>query len=241
MAKKKLSAKQRELRRVRQLISRAEKRGYRWVPEFKEELSSLSWQKLRTYTPEKLYQKATALSETGKVIAGTERRKEERSQASLKAAETVRTRKFYETPEGKELQRQQQRETLEYQLFEQERRLRDSRDLALAQEFARGEMLYNQLDTLILSQPGQGSQYLSNLLKSEVSRYGQNAVNMALANLDYDTIYRAEQVAYYEGTKGEMHSALVNLADAIKGTIATLSERKELGDIMDSMTDFSEL
>lgn len=241
MAKKKQSAKQRELRRVRSLISRAEKRGYRWLPEFKQELSALSWQKLRTFTPEKLYEKATALSETGKIVAGTERRKEERSQASLKAAETVRTRKFYETPEGKELQRQQLRESLEYQLFEQERRLRDSREQALAQEFERGEMLYDQLDSLILSQPGQGSQYLSNLLKSEVSRYGQNAVNRALANLDYDIIYKAEQVAYYEGSKGEMHSALVNLADAIKGTIATLSERKELGDVMDSMTDFSEL
>ena len=241
MAKKKLSAKQRELRRVRQLISRAEKRGYRWVPEFKEELSSLSWQKLRTYTPEKLYQKATALSETGKVIVGTERRKEERYQASLKAAETVRTRKFYETPEGKELQRQQQIETLEYQNFKKARRLKDSLDKEIVEQFDRGKMMYNELKDLILAQPGQGSEYLNKLLNAENKKYGPTAVLMALANIGYDTIYKAQQVAYYEGTKGEMHSALFNLADAIKGTIATLSERKEIADIMDSMTDFSEL
>ena len=86
--------KRQQLKRIRQFISRAEKRGYRFDSEFKEQLTGLSTQKLKNLTPKKLYEKSQAISEeTGKVITGTERRKEERKEVAQKAQETRRRHK----------------------------------------------------------------------------------------------------------------------------------------------------
>lgn len=224
MAKKKLSAKQRELRRVRQLMSRASHRGFRWDDEFKSSLSSLSWQKLRTFTPEKLYERATALSDTGEIVSGTKRRKEERSEVSRKAA---KTRKFKQTNAGKLLDEQLNNNYgYEYDYDDYE-------------SVSEGDLIYNNFEELISSQPGQGSIHLENLFKSEIKKYGKEAVLRSLSEIDYDTIYKAQQVAYYEGQKGEMHSALKALADALNATIPTLHERKQLGEVMDSMMDMN--
>ncbi len=95
MAKRKQTPKKRQqLSRIRRLISRAEKRGFRFSKELKEGLAGMSTQKLKGLTPEKLYKQATAISEvTGKRVSGTERRKEQRREAAKKAAETRRFRK----------------------------------------------------------------------------------------------------------------------------------------------------
>ena len=86
--------KRQQLARVRRLISRAEKRGFRFSAELKEGLAGMPTQKLKGLTPEKLYKQATAISEvTGKRVSGTERRKEQRKEAAKKAAETRRFRK----------------------------------------------------------------------------------------------------------------------------------------------------
>ena len=94
--KKQTTAHAKQLKRVRQFISRAEKRGYRFSDELKNSLKEASTQKLKSYTPKKLYTLATALSETGEVIIGTEARKQERSASAKKSAETRRKRKQQE-------------------------------------------------------------------------------------------------------------------------------------------------
>ena len=82
-----------QLNRVRSLIRRAEKRGYVFPEALKNELASYHTNRLRAMTPEKLYGMATAISEsTGKIVSGTERRKEEAAEASRKSAETRRRR-----------------------------------------------------------------------------------------------------------------------------------------------------
>ena len=48
------SKKRQQLKRIRQFISRAEKRGYRFDAEFKNQLTGLSTQKLKNLTPKKL-------------------------------------------------------------------------------------------------------------------------------------------------------------------------------------------
>lgn len=82
-----------QLKRVRNIIYAAEKRGYRFDSSFKSELYSYSTQKLKGLTPEKLYKRATALSEDGHVISGTARRKEELSLSRKKGAQTRRRKK----------------------------------------------------------------------------------------------------------------------------------------------------
>lgn len=235
---KKMSAKQRELRRVKQLIYRAEKRGYRWDSEFKKSLSEKSWQKLRTLTPQKLYEQATSLSERGDIITGTQRRAEERSERARKAAQTVKRRKFESTQEGKELQRQLEAETRERRLFERAREIQDAIDYKRAQQFDQGQLIYDELRRLIDTQPGKGAEYLNNMLKSEVHQYGERGVIRALSEIPTDVIYKAQQVAYYEGSAGEHHQAIKALADAIKGTVPTLVQAKTLGEIMDEITSF---
>ena len=94
MARKKVKGVQRQLARIGKQIKRMESRGYRLPGElssanYRKTLAGLSWQKLRgAFSSEKLYEKATALSESGKIVSGKERRTEESKEAARKAAET---------------------------------------------------------------------------------------------------------------------------------------------------------
>lgn len=88
---KKPTATQRERKRVRQFISRAEKRGYFFDEEFKASLKSAKYQTLKSYTPEKLYKKAeylilrnTEQYGAGEIISGTAGRRLERKIATEK-------------------------------------------------------------------------------------------------------------------------------------------------------------
>lgn len=81
-----------ERRRVKQFIRRAEKRGFTFsstvVPDLPKKITEQTlsrWQKL---TPSELYKKAVYTSPTGTTIKGLERRKQERKEASIKAAKT---------------------------------------------------------------------------------------------------------------------------------------------------------
>ena len=47
--------KSQQLKRIRRFISRAEKRGYRFDTDFKNQLTELSTQKLKNLTPKKVY------------------------------------------------------------------------------------------------------------------------------------------------------------------------------------------
>ena len=91
------SKKKQQLKRVRLFIRRAEKRGYEFPEELKTNLTSLSTQKLKALTPEKLY-KQSINKRYGKELTGTEARAIERSLAGKKGAETRRKRKKKEEP-----------------------------------------------------------------------------------------------------------------------------------------------
>lgn len=86
-------------RRIQSFLRKAEKRGYRFnsgvLPKIPNRITRASVRRLAKLTPEELYKKATALSESGKVITGTQRRKEEKKIAAQKAAGTKRRRKSY--------------------------------------------------------------------------------------------------------------------------------------------------
>lgn len=84
--------KKQQLKRIRSFIRRTEKRGYEYPEELKSNLTSLSTQKLRSLTPEKLY-KQSVNKRFGKELTGTEARAIERSLAAKKGAETKRERR----------------------------------------------------------------------------------------------------------------------------------------------------
>lgn len=97
MAKRKLGKLQteynKELNRVRRFINRASKRGYRFegVPGFSdrpEKITRKAINQLASLNQYNLYKYATAISDTGSIVSGTERRKEERRESARKGQET---------------------------------------------------------------------------------------------------------------------------------------------------------
>lgn len=103
MAKKKIqTANQRayskQVKRIKQFIRRAEKRGYHFaddvLPQQPKRITQASIRKLQNLTPEKLYQKAVYGGEStgGEIVKGTEGVKLERSLRAQKAAQTRKYR-----------------------------------------------------------------------------------------------------------------------------------------------------
>lgn len=86
-----------QIRRVKQFIRRAEKRGYQFdedvIPQRPKRITQASVRKLAKLTPEKLYQKAEygGLASYGEVVTGV---KGVRLERSLRGKKTAETRKY---------------------------------------------------------------------------------------------------------------------------------------------------
>lgn len=83
-----------ELRRIKQFIRRASKRGFFWdkspIPNQPKKITSKSVERLRKITPDVLYKKGEyVVQETGELIPATKGRKLERKRAIEKAKETT--------------------------------------------------------------------------------------------------------------------------------------------------------
>lgn len=235
MARKRMSDKRRkQLKRIRQFISRAEKRGYRFPEGFKESLPSLSTQKLKSFTAEKLYKNvATAISEkTGKIVKGSERRAEERSEAALKSARTRIEGKFAESIEGKLLQ--EQFEELDVPVHNPN----DDINFLTSELISAGSVIMSNIYELIETFPSAGSEELRRMLNEELNTYGYDKVLFGLASAPQEAIKAVSEIVYYPSggtTSAEAHRAFSKLGDIIKGTVRTSEEAKRLGDILDSM------
>lgn len=87
-----------QVKRIKQFISRAEKRGYQFsentLPQKPKRVTQASVRKLAKLTPEKLYKKAVygGLASGGEILPATEGVKLERSLRAKKAAETRKYR-----------------------------------------------------------------------------------------------------------------------------------------------------
>ena len=87
-----------QVKRIKQFIRRAEKRGYQFsedvLPQKPKRVTQASVRKLAKLTPEKLYQKAVygGSASYGEIVTGTEGVKLERSFKAKKAAETRKYR-----------------------------------------------------------------------------------------------------------------------------------------------------
>ena len=106
MAKRKKTPNQKEyakqIKRIKQTISRAEKRGYIFedniIPKKPKRITKQAIKKLRDIKPNDLYKKARAVDyETGEILTGLEARKLERKASAKKAAETRKKQRKPET------------------------------------------------------------------------------------------------------------------------------------------------
>lgn len=229
--------RRKQLKRIRQFISRAEKRGYRFPTGFRESLTELSTQKLKTFTPEKLYtQFATAILEkTGEVVAGIERRAEERSEAAIKAARTRIQGKFAESLEGQLLQ--QQIDALAVEEYDED----PSKyyvEWARNNFISEGRVVYENILNLIESYPSRGSEELRKALNEEINTYGFDRVCASLALAPQQAIQAAQEIIYYPTggtTSAEAHRAFIKLGDIIKGTVRSEQDARSIGDVLDDM------
>lgn len=215
MAKKrKLTATQRERRRVQQFIRRAEKRGFRFSSELKQKVKNGKWQTLRAMTPSKLYDKATALSKEGYITTGTKRRAEERSERSRKAA---RTRYYAEHPERKPAL--------------------DIEGASFADTVLRN--IENEIANCYgskIKKRNKGARLLMGELQRQIAIYGREAVARSLEESPAEA-KRYAYLAIYDSDDTVKEASLNLFLMLIKGEALSLDEQQAAGDIMDEYLD----
>lgn len=219
--------KSQQLKRIRRFISRAEKRGYRFDTEFKNQLTELSTQKLKNLTPKKLYEKSQAISEeTGKVITGTERRKEERKEVARKAQETRRRHKA----------EREQREYYEYAERDYSEYETSYEDTILTNI----ESLIRQYEDSDIASRQYGSSLLQKLLDEEITNYGRKAVALACENAPSEAI-RASQIVIYASDQSQKDMNIQELRNIItSGVLPSIEQSKQMGETMEAQESFEE-
>ena len=226
MAKMTATQKMRNL--VSRQISRMEKSGYRFDTGLKESIKSAKYQTLKSLRDnryKKLYSSATAEID-GDTVSGSQYRQFVRREAARKASETRRNKHLHVKTE-EEIQ------------WEEQRRQQDEFEKGIADQFDQGQIVYNNVTSLIDKFPGDPALSLEKGLENEIKNYGLNNVMYAMGNVPERLIEEARNILYYQGSKADKHRAYKAFFDIIKGTINSLEENKEIGDVLDKMTDMS--
>lgn len=104
-----------ELRRIKQFIRRASKRGFIWfdnpIPKQPKKITTKSVSRLKNITPKTLYKKANFVDEeTGEILSGTKGRTIEKKRAAEKAKETIKAKKVKSKKEAKTKTKQKPKE-----------------------------------------------------------------------------------------------------------------------------------
>lgn len=216
--------RKRELHRIRSWISSHEKRGYYVPGELRESLPSLSTQKLKALTSDKLYDMVTYITPEGEEKGGKQGRYQERQERAKKAVATRKANKasvrtFYgwddiDKPEkgtgGFKVEQPSMGSTS--QTAKEETPL--GKINAQTGEYEggnvfinpktgkfvdEGEIILNNLWDLIDQYPTKGAEYLKNLLNSEIRQYGEKKVKEALAQMPDYVIKQVQEVVHYIG------------------------------------------
>lgn len=228
--------KKQQLKRVRSFIRRAEKRGYEFPEELKSNLTSLSTQKLKALTPEKLY-KQSVNKRYGKELTGTEARQIERSLSAKKGAETRRERK--EQREAREFARILNNYREQYQYYEDEYEptyntpsyddyIPEFTDIVLSNVM---EMIEDAKNNPVVVGYGphktdQNATMLEHDLKVEIDRYGRDKVAEACENAPDQVIVEARETIM-ASSSDTCRAHISDLLMIITSAIPTIDEMKK--------------
>lgn len=243
MAKRtKITATQKLRKLVQQQVRRMEHRGYRVDTSLKEKIKTGKYQTLKSIQKnkyKKLYESSSSEIE-GKIVSGEEKRSYERSESAKRAAETRRSRRAqqvdysgYDETERTEADERSYRD----EEWERKRRERDRKERRLAELYDEGRIAYDNIYDLIGEYPTPGSKMLSNALRSEISKYGEEKVIQAMGTAPSSFIETAQMIIYYEEESSGIHSALVSFIEVITGVIVNGELAQDIGETMDEMTD----
>lgn len=247
MAKRtKLTATQKLRKLVQQQVRRMERRGYRVDTTLKEKIKTGKYQTLKSIRKnkyKKLYESSSSEIE-GKIVSGEKKRSYERSESARKAAATRRSRRAqqvdysgYDETEWTEADERSYRD----EEWERKRRERDRKERRLAELYDEGRIAYDNIYDLIGEYPTPGSKMLSNALRSEISKYGEEKVIQAMGTAPSSFIETAQMIIYYEEESSGIHSALVSFIEVITGVIVNGELAQDIGETMDEMTDMGSL
>ena len=212
----------RQLKRVRQLIRRAEKRGYQFDTGLKQSLKAdtLSTQKLKTLTSSKLYSQAK-YSLYGSEISGTEARAIERSLAAKKGAETRRRRaeeirdRYYDYSD---------RDYADYDdtTSYEDKILSEVEDEIATYYFSSTMMLAHNAKTLDI------------VLKEEIARYGRRKVAISMELAPEEVKARVKNV-FEASTDDKLRTAITDFLLLIRGEIPTLEDSTNVNEAYDNL------
>lgn len=212
--------RKKELKRVKQFIRRAEKRGYKFNDEFKKSISTRSTRSLQLLTARKIYEQSTYTLPSREQYSGLTGRYLEREAASIKGAIT----------------RQMKREAAKKGKGD---RFDEGADFGYLPNME--DIVYQNVMALIEQYPSsEGSQYLKNLLDSEISSYGKSMVARAMQAANEDLIKAAQEIIFYELNSWQMNAALKAFSEVIRGGITlTKEESRKLSMVMEG-TEYNE-
>lgn len=241
-----LTATQKLRKLVQQQVRRMEQRGYRVDTSLKEKIKTGKYQTLKSIQKnkyKKLYESSSSEIE-GKIVSGEQKRSYERSESARKAAATRRSRRAqqvdysgYDETEWTEADERSYRD----EEWERKRRERDRKERRLAELYDEGRIAYDNIYDLIGEYPTPGSKMLSNALRSEISKYGEEKVIQAMGTAPSSFIETAQMIIYYEEESSGIHSALVSFIEVITGVIVNGELAQDIGETMDEMTDMGSL
>lgn len=150
-----------------------------------------------------------------------------------------RSQDYYD--EDYESEWEEQHRNYEEQEWEEARRQQDSQDRQLAESIQQGSVMYDNIADLIDKFPRAGADILQKALASEINKYGLDLVMAGMAQSPINVVEEAQKIVHYNGTKENIHRSITSLFDSITGTIRTIQDSMTIGDVMDKMTDMSEL
>lgn len=215
----------RESRNLERRIESAIDRGYRITggdapPEFP---AGGGWREYKKYVSDlnnwknsEFYEHFTAISEeTGDVISGTEKRKEERSQAAKKGAETRKNRS-----EDDDWKKDRERKDKE----ESDRAIKDRE---YREKIERGNLIIDSVyQTINDSTQGRpkSREHLKEVLDNEIATYGRDAVAQAIAPYEGAFLAQCEAALTYSQTDGRHLGAIQRIEEMIRGHILSAEE-----------------
>lgn len=249
MAKRtKLTATQKLRKLVQQQVRRMERRGYRVDTSLKEKIKTGKYQTLKSIQKnkyKKLYESSSSEIE-GKIVSGEEKRSYERSEAAKRATETRKLKREQQDLDRRKYDTDRDTEQEDYSGYdepewERKRREQDRKERRLAELYNEGRIAYDNIYDLIGEYPTPGSKMLSNALRSEISKYGEEKVIQAMGTAPSTFIETAQTIIYYEEESSAIHSALVSFIEVITGVIVNGELAQDIGETMDEMTDMGSL
>lgn len=199
-----------EVRRLKQAIRRAEKQGYivpeSIIPQRPKTITQGSIRRLAKITPEKIRQK----SESYVLEANPSKSKERKQSIKKESSKALQVKKEKE-----------QREKINKKVKESLKKIQVSEKIR--EEFSMGEILYRKIldlcDKYSIDNP-KGVQLIKGIIQDEINTYGKDTVMRAFAYIvDEEILATVEYCLHYPPNSPQSNNALYEITMLIEGSI----------------------